>query len=218
MANKKITAAAAKAARKAAIRRAVAKYRNNKMRKTASVDDKAAARRAAIRKAVAALKNKKKVTANIELPNQKKIDALAQRIASRIEARMERILADTEEVIKDNVPTRYVGQALRKMTASLNKEGIGAQWDYKLTRAQRAKTAGMECGSGDVDEACSEITKAVTDETEELLAKADDTVQKMAAKHFKMRRVATRRLRNKINEILASKGLNVNLEGEDVEE
>ena len=114
-----------------------------------------------------------------------KILKIAEKISTAMEAETEAILKDTEDIVKQYFPARYVKSALKRVEAALDDNGVEAQFDNTVAKAAFQKTASLNPSMGELREACAKISDASVAEFEAMLKDANEVtnsvVQKFAA-------------------------------------
>ena len=90
----------------------------------------------------------------------------------------EDLLEDTENLVKDSVPAKYVRAILDKVASKLNNEGLNVKFDSKVTREMARKTAGKvsKVTNKDMDEVVHKLSRAIVAEVEDSLAELDDQI------------------------------------------
>jgi hypothetical protein len=78
---------------------------------------------------------KKEVKASREVI-AKQSNVLSQRLAKKLDMRMEKILFDAEELVKKYFPARYVSASLTKLQKQLISEGVSCTFDKSVTKKQ----------------------------------------------------------------------------------
>jgi len=145
----------------------------------------------------------------IRTANTQKIDKIASRIQEKLEERVEKILSDAEQVVKQEFPAKYVSASLTKLQNILYKEGIECNFDSTVTRQAIRKTANSDITKDECDEAICEIAKAVVDETEASIDQCDTAIDMVAKKNFETgHTIAAKRIKKRVAAKLNSVGLN----------
>ena len=152
---------------------------------------------------------KKKTTTTQVYASSTKIAKIASRVQTKLNDRMEKILADAEEVVKKFFPAKYVSASLSKLTKLLYKEGIECTFDTTINRKAIRKTAGSDITKDECDEAIKEIAKAVVDETEASIHQCDTAIDTLAKKNFVANaKIAAKRIKKRVQVKLNREGLN----------
>jgi hypothetical protein len=97
----------------------------------------------------------------------------AAEVNRAIEAEVEDVLEDTENVIKECVPARDVRKTLTRIEEELANEGVDTEFDKKITRENLRKSAGEVLPEEEMEKLVKTIVEAVVDEIEEILEDAD---------------------------------------------
>lgn len=151
---------------------------------------------------------KKNVTASREVI-AKQSNVLATRLASKLDSRMEKILADAEELVKEYFPAKYVSASLTKLQKKLISEGISCRFDKTVTKEAITASKNSDITEKECNEAIEKIAQAVVDETEETLEACDKAIKSLAKKHFPKNRISSaRNMRKHITAELNKTGLN----------
>ena len=111
-----------------------------------------------------------------------KILKIASKVASAMEAEAEAILKDTEDIVKDYFPARYVRSALKKVEAALDDNGIEAAFDKTVTKEALKKTASAAPSMSELREACAKISDASVSEFEAMLKDANEVTNSVIQK------------------------------------
>lgn len=106
----------------------------------------------------------------------KKLLVSAKRVSSALEEEVEEILEHAEEVIKTTVPGIYVKASLVKLENILEKEGIEAKFDTRITRDYLRKTSSYKYDDDVLDEFIDLVANATVDELEDVLKDTDEYV------------------------------------------
>ena len=145
----------------------------------------------------------------VRTANTEKIAKIASRVQAKLEERVEKILADAEQLVKQEFPAKYVSASLTKLQNVLFKEGIECNFDATLTRQAIRKTANSDITKDECDEAINEIAKAVVDETEASIDQCDTAIDTVAKKNFASGyTVAAKRIKKRVAAKLNANGLN----------
>ena len=167
---------------------------------------KAAKKNVASRKEVAA----KRIAARQEAT--KKASVLGERLAAKLDARMEKILLDAERLVKDHVPARFVSASLTRLQKQLIAQGIGCKFDKRVSKEAIKRTANTDVTIDDCNEAIDKIAEIVVGLTEETLDDCDNCIHRLAKKHFVDHRVSTiKAMRNTVETKMKATGLNIKL-------
>jgi len=134
-------------------------------------------------------------------------DKIVKKIADKVDESIEKILLDTENTIKEHVPSRYIKAAFDQTRAGLYKNGINCTFNTRATRMQVRKASAVECNEDDVCEACDEIVNAAVEEIEQVLETADNTIEAMAKKHCSMKKTASVIMKRKLAKELLTRGV-----------
>ena len=138
----------------------------------------------------------------------KKVLAMADKIAKAIEAETEEILEHAELAVRKYIPARYVKAALVKIEKLLDQEGIEAMFDKAVTRESLRKTASTNVNAQELHETLDMITKAIVAEVESTLKDAEivanETVNKFSVQE---RCEVESKLKNVLEKKMASKGI-----------
>lgn len=122
-----------------------------------------------------------KTAANVKILN------MAKKTSEAIRNEFEDILNSAEDVIKKNVPARFVKASLNKLEKMLDAEGISVQFDKTTSREALRKTAAIKVTAKEINETLSVVAKAIVAEAEDVLEDADDVANKFinqfASKH-----------------------------------
>lgn len=110
--------------------------------------------------------------------NQKIINA-ARKITAAMEAEMEDILRESEELVKTYFPTKYVKAALTKVEEGLENDGLEVAFQKEISKELRAKTASIQATGKEMHETIDKIVKATVAETEEMLADANEVANRV---------------------------------------
>jgi len=146
---------------------------------------------------------------NIRTANTEKIAKIASRIQAKLNDHVEKILADAEEIVKQEFPAKYVSASLTKLQNILYKEGIECNFDSTVTRRDIRKTANSDITKEECDEAIQKIAEAVVDETEAGIAQCDTAIEMIAKKQFKSgHSIAAKRIKKRVAAKLNATGLN----------
>lgn len=166
-------------------------------------------------KAVKSEKEKKSVTAELrtKLAERRKVIAsankLADRLAAKLDSRMEKILLDAEELVKGYFPARYVSASLTSLQKKLIANGISCTFDKSIAKEAIEKTASSDITSDECKEAIDKIAEAVVGETEDTLEACDKAIENLAKKHFANNIVSTTRtMRQSVAAKMKETGLN----------
>ena len=95
-------------------------------------------------------------------------------ISKAIEAEAEEILEDAELAVKATTPACSQTKALSMLEDELNKEGVEALFDKKVSRIAMAKTASEALSDEELKVLVKKIVKAIVDEFEDVLKDADE--------------------------------------------
>ena len=155
----------------------------------------------------------KKVTATKKTASRevvaKQANVLATRLAAKLDERMEKILADAEELVKEYFPAKYVSASLTKLQKNLISNGISCRFDKTVTKEALASTDKADITEDECTEAIEKIAQAVVDETEETLELCDTAIRNLAKKHFPKHRVSSARsMRKNVASAMKKTGLN----------
>ena len=157
---------------------------------------------------------KKKITAR-EIRAQreivaKKSNVFAKRIADKIDARMEKLLADAEELVKSYFPAKFVSAALTNLQKELYKNGLSTRFDKRVTKEAIKKTASSDITEEECKEAIQVIAKNVLSETESALELCDKAIKNLAKKHFPKNRVSSiRAMRDGVASAMEERGMRI---------
>lgn len=146
--------------------------------------------------------NKKTVSKNAY-----KANVIAERCAKVIDDRMEKILLDAENVVKEHFPARYVSASLTRLRVILKNEGIMSNFDKRVSREALRRTASMQCSKEDCDEAIGEIAKAIVAETNAVLDQCDKAISAAVEKHCTTKRISNHRVRLTVEAKMNKTGL-----------
>ena len=172
------------------------------------------AKERAAKKAMASKKAEKVTVAKKETIARRQVMAKAtsvysERLAKKLDSRMEKILFDLESLVKEYFPARYVSASLTKIQKELIKEGISCTFDKRVTKEAIKKTAKSDITCDECDEAVKELVKAVVAETEDTLDSCDKAIKNLAKKHFPKNRLSTARaMRSNVEKAMKETGLN----------
>jgi signal recognition particle GTPase len=151
---------------------------------------------------------KKEVKASREVI-AKQSNVLSQRLAKKLDMRMEKILFDAEELVKKYFPARYVSASLTKLQKQLISEGVSCTFDKSVTKEAIKKTAKSDITSDECDEAIKKIAETVVAETEDTLEACDKAIKNLAKKHFPHNRISTAHvMRKHVESKMKNTGLN----------
>lgn len=135
-------------------------------------------------------------------------ELLASRISKKLDENMEKILMDSEDLVKQHFPARFVSASLTKLQKLLKAEGISCNFDKKITRSALRKTANLEVTDEQCDEALKVIAKAIVDETEDTLDKCNTAIESIASRRFeKAPKTAARKIKSHVEKKLSESGL-----------
>ena len=138
----------------------------------------------------------------------------SKRFAAKLDARMERILEDAENLVKSYFPAKQVSASLTKLQAALVAEGINCVFDKTVTKEAIASTADSDISEKECNEAVRYIANAVVDETEDTLEACDKAIKALAKKHYPKNRISTaRKMRKSVAEIMNKQGLHFDFDG-----
>jgi len=140
--------------------------------------------------------------------NVTKMSKVANIVTKKLEDRVEKALADAEELVKQEFPARYVSASLTRLKKTLYKEGIECDFDYKISRAAIRKTANSDITKEECDEAIAKIAGAVVDEVEDVLGQCDEAINTVVNDTFKKDAKVARFIKRRIQMRMARKGLN----------
>jgi hypothetical protein len=140
--------------------------------------------------------------------NVTKMSKVANIVTKKLEDRVEKALADAEELVKQEFPARYVSASLTRLKKTLYKEGIECDFDYKVSRAAIRKTANSDITKEECDEAVAQIAEAVVDEVEEILDQCAEAIDTVVDDTFEKDAKVARFVKRRIQMRMARKGLN----------
>lgn len=149
----------------------------------------------------------KKVVAN-------ETNVYSKRFASKLDARMEQILEDAENLVKAYFPAKQVSASLTKLQKTLLNEGISCRFDKTVSKEAIASTADSDITDAECHEAIQYIANAVVAETEDTLEACDNAIKALAKKHYPKNRISTaKKMRNSVAEIMNKQGLHFTFDG-----
>jgi len=133
-----------------------------------------------------------------------KIISIASKIAKALEEDTEEVLCDAEELVK-KLPARYVKAALKKVEASLEEDGIEAEFDKTVSKEALRKTASVNYSAREIHDTLNKIAQATKDEVNESLAEGEEIMNKVVERfskdeqpevESKLKNIVEARLRN----------------------
>ena len=139
---------------------------------------------------------------------------LAEEISRAIEAEAEEILEDAEAAVKESTPACSTKKALLSVEKKLEKEGVEALFEKKLSRTAMIKSAAEALSDKEIDEIADKITDAIVEEFEDVLKDADEVCNdeiKKLDEDEDLYEVESK-LKGILEKKLASKGIYANLE------
>ena len=139
---------------------------------------------------------------------------LAEQISKAVEAEAEEILEDAEAAVKESTPACSTKKALVAIENKLEKEGVEALFEKKLSRAAMVKSASEALSDEEIEELADKITDAIVEEFEDVLKDADevcdDEIKKLESEEDAFE--IESKLKGILEKKLASKGIYANLE------
>ena len=121
----------------------------------------------------------------------KQTSVLADRFAKKLDTRMEKILMDAEQLVKEYFPAKYVSASLTRLQKELINEGISCRFDKTVSKTARIKTAKSDITPDECKEAIDKIAKATVDATEETLDACHSAIRNVAKNHFPKHRISS---------------------------
>ena len=158
----------------------------------------------------------KKITAK-EIRAQREIVAkksgvYAERLAQKLDARMEKLLFDAEQLVKSYFPAKFVSASLTMLQKELVANGISTRFDKRVTKEAIKKTASTDITEDECKEAIQVIAKNFIGETEKALEMCDTAIKQLSKKHFPKNRVSSvKAMRTGVENIMAERGMNIKL-------
>ena len=108
----------------------------------------------------------------------KKIINAAKNILNAMHAETEEILYETEQLVKDYFPAKYVKAALKEVEQKLDENAIEASFEKVVTPEMRTKTASVQATSKEMRQAIQHIANAAVSEMEDMLADANEVINR----------------------------------------
>lgn len=132
-------------------------------------------------------------------------EQLSRQLTADFDNHMKKVLGNTEKLIKEHFPARYVSTGLTKLEKMLLAEGIIHEYDKNLTDEQKKKTADVKYTAAERNEALKKVVEMVIEERGDTVREMAEQISKLVREKFPGRRIMPTIYIRKTIEIKAKK-------------
>ncbi len=132
---------------------------------------------------------------------------IAKRTAEKVDEHFKKIMFDTENEIKEHVPSKHVMEAFKYVESVLYKNGIAYTFNIQEDSMQPLKIDNTDFNDVDIHAVCNKIVNKAVKEIENVLSTADNVIHSMSEKHCPMKKTGVVIMKRKLEEELLDCGL-----------